>query len=142
MTVAKDTSPRSTNPTPPRIPSADHLLDLLTSFSSLRQNNRTLVGQLRGSMREHRELRLALSDRPALNGLSAGRANPNGSLVLRFGFTRREEQVALLLAEGKSNQAIARELDISVHTARHHTQRILTKLEVHSRGEAGAKIRS
>jgi hypothetical protein len=28
-----------------------------------------------------------------------------------------------------------------VHTARHHTQRILSKLEVHSRGEAGAKLR-
>ncbi|HZN99276.1 MAG TPA: LuxR C-terminal-related transcriptional regulator, partial [Gemmatimonadales bacterium] len=59
----------------------------------------------------------------------------------RFGLTQREEQVAILLAHGRSNQTIARELQISVHTARHHTQRILSKLQVHSRGEAGAKIR-
>jgi DNA-binding NarL/FixJ family response regulator len=51
-----------------------------------------------------------------------------------MGLTRREAQVARLLARGRSNQAIAQELNISAHTARHHTQRILSKLEVHSRG--------
>jgi DNA-binding NarL/FixJ family response regulator len=55
--------------------------------------------------------------------------------------TRREAEVAELLSQGRSNQAIARALNISEHTARHHTQRILSKLEVHSRGEAGAKLR-
>jgi DNA-binding CsgD family transcriptional regulator len=60
----------------------------------------------------------------------------------QFGLTQREAQVARLLSQGRSNQAIARDLEISEHTARHHTQRILAKLEVHSRGEAGAKIRA
>jgi DNA-binding CsgD family transcriptional regulator len=32
-------------------------------------------------------------------------------------------------------------LGISAHTARHHTQRVLAKLKVHSRAEAGAKLR-
>ena len=124
------------------ISAAARLFDLLTSFSDLQQNNRNLVGQIRGSMRQLRELRLAISGRPAPPGLTNGRPSHESSLATRFGLTRREEQVAQLIAKGKSNQAIARELDISVHTARHHTQRILTKLGVHSRGEAGAKIRS
>lgn len=58
-----------------------------------------------------------------------------------FGMTPREAEVALLLAEGLSNTAVARRLGISPHTARHHTQRVLGKLGVHSRAEAGARLR-
>jgi DNA-binding CsgD family transcriptional regulator len=60
---------------------------------------------------------------------------------MRFGLTGRELEVAHLLAEGRSNAAIARTLSISPHTARHHTQRVLGKLGVHSRAEAGARLR-
>lgn len=138
----KNISPRSTGSAAKRIPSPDRVFALLTSFSSLRQNNRALVSQIRGSLNQLRELRRELSNRQP----AGSRAGPNGTaeatLCSRFGLTRREEEVATLLAQGRSNQAIAHELEISVHTARHHTQRILSKLEVHSRGEAGAKIRS
>jgi hypothetical protein len=48
--------------------------------------------------------------------------------------------VALLLAEGKSDAEIARELVISWHTARRHVEKVLLKLGVHSRAEAGARI--
>jgi DNA-binding CsgD family transcriptional regulator len=121
---------------------ADRLFDLIDSFSSLRQNNRILVDQIRGSLDRLRELRRELSQRkpPGPTGQFTGAGE--GVVASHFGLTPREEEVALLLARGKSNQAIARELKISVHTARHHTQRILDKLEVHSRGEAGAKIRA
>ena len=47
----------------------------------------------------------------------------------------------MLLAQGRSNVAIAKTLGISTHTARHHTQRVLAKMRVHSRAEAGAKLR-
>ncbi|HET7469590.1 MAG TPA: LuxR C-terminal-related transcriptional regulator [Gemmatimonadales bacterium] len=57
------------------------------------------------------------------------------------GMTPREVEVALLLATGLSNNALARQLGISPHTARHHTQRVLGKLGVHSRAEAGARLR-
>lgn len=61
------------------------------------------------------------------------------SVRQRFGLTRKEAAVALLLATDKSNQDIARELFISPHTARHHTQNVLGKLGVRSRREvAGA----
>jgi DNA-binding NarL/FixJ family response regulator len=79
--------------------------------------------------------------RPGGNG-AHGADHDRAQLQTRYGLTRREVQVAGLLAQGRSNSGIAQDLRISAHTARHHTQRILSKLEVHSRGEAGAKIRA
>lgn len=50
-----------------------------------------------------------------------------------FDLTRQEGRVATLLASGSSNAAIAKNLGISEHTARRHTERVLAKLGVHSR---------
>ncbi len=50
-------------------------------------------------------------------------------------------ELAMLLAQGLSNVMIAKTLDISTHAARHHTQRVLGKMKLHSRAEAGAKLR-
>jgi DNA-binding NarL/FixJ family response regulator len=122
---------------------AERVVALLSSFADLRDNNRVLVEELRDSVDRLRALRQEISRHPAGNyGRGRGQQRAAENLAERFGLTRREEEVALLLAQGKSNQTIARELDISAHTARHHTQRILSKLQVHSRGEAGARIRS
>ena len=120
----------------------DKLTNLLTSFSYLRSSHRALVQTLHGSIHELRELRTNLQKRHPKNLIRSVTDTREGELARRFGLTRREVQVAALLAQGRSNQAIARELKISAHTARHHTQRVLSKLQVHSRGEAGAKIRS
>jgi DNA-binding NarL/FixJ family response regulator len=86
-----------------------------------------------------RELRVQL--RSQTTGRTAARKTWPDDLCERYGLTRRELEVARLLARGKSNAVIADELRISGHTARHHTQRILSKLAVHSRSEAGAKLR-
>lgn len=58
----------------------------------------------------------------------------------RFRLTRREVQVLRLLLLGRSNWDVARALGISEHTARHHTERILMKLNVHSRAQLVAAI--
>jgi len=50
--------------------------------------------------------------------------------------TPRETQVLQLIAEGKSNKTIARELDISEHTVKFHVNAILGKLNAASRTEA------
>lgn len=50
--------------------------------------------------------------------------------------TAREIEVLGLLAEGRSNREIAIALDISVHTAKFHVDRILLKLEASSRTDA------
>jgi DNA-binding NarL/FixJ family response regulator len=137
--VDKNSSPTRNSMTVGAIP-AEQIMDLLSRFSSLSNNNPHLLNEIRGTIDELRELRgKLLSSNPVTQ-------EPDGQSQLqdlrqRFGLTRREVQVAKLLALGRSNQAIARELKISSHTARHHTQRILSKLEVHSRAEAGAKLR-
>jgi non-specific serine/threonine protein kinase len=50
--------------------------------------------------------------------------------------TRREREVALLLAEGLSNRQIAERLVISEKTAALHVEHILGKLGLHSRWQA------
>jgi DNA-binding CsgD family transcriptional regulator len=54
------------------------------------------------------------------------------------GFTPRELEVLRLVAGGRSNQQIADTLFISRKTASVHVSHILSKLGVHSRGEAAA----
>lgn len=50
--------------------------------------------------------------------------------------TKREKEVLLLLAEGKSNQEIADELFITLKTVKTHVSNILSKLEVDDRTKA------
>lgn len=52
--------------------------------------------------------------------------------------TRREEEVAALVARGLTNRQIAKELVISEHTAATHVARILKKLDLHSRSQLSA----
>ena len=59
----------------------------------------------------------------------------------RFHLTSRELEVARLLAAGHSTADVARTLGISIHTARRHSENLLSKVGVHSRAEALAKLR-
>jgi DNA-binding CsgD family transcriptional regulator len=54
-------------------------------------------------------------------------------LRVSFGLRGREPQIALLAAEGLSNEAIAQRLRLSAHTVRHYLERVLTRLGLHSR---------
>ena len=53
-----------------------------------------------------------------------------------FGLSRAEQQVLELLGKGLPNQAIARELDVSLPTVKTHVQHVLRKLHAHDRHEA------
>jgi DNA-binding CsgD family transcriptional regulator len=55
-----------------------------------------------------------------------------------FGLTRRELEVTKLLAQGRSNRAIANTLSISDRTVAHHVLHILTKLNLESRSAVAA----
>jgi DNA-binding CsgD family transcriptional regulator len=71
-----------------------------------------------------------------VGGLTAapGAVLPHADRVqARSPLTRRQAQVALLIARGLSDQDVAQELGISVHTARRHAGQILSKLGLSSR---------
>ena len=53
--------------------------------------------------------------------------------------TPREEEVLQLVAEGLTNKAIARQLDISNHTVKFHINALMSKLDAQSRTEAVVK---
>ena len=53
----------------------------------------------------------------------------------------RELEVLALLAAGKSNQAVAEELVISLHTVKRHVTHILDKLGVANRTQAVTRAR-
>jgi DNA-binding CsgD family transcriptional regulator len=59
---------------------------------------------------------------------------------LRVTLSPRERQIALMVAHGRTNQAIATSLDISVWTVSTHLRRIFAKLAVSSRAEMVARL--
>lgn len=77
-----------------------------------------------------------LGARPDIERLDALRRGPYGRTP--GGLTRREVEVLRLLASGKTNRAIARELGLSERTAARHVHNIFTKIGVPSRAAATA----
>jgi ATP/maltotriose-dependent transcriptional regulator MalT len=74
----------------------------------------------------------AVPDRIALDALATPTASASGSL------TGRELQVLRLLATGKTNKAIARELGLSDKTIDRHLSNIFGKIDVATRAAATA----
>jgi len=100
--------------------------NVATSVRSRRASPRHSAGAL---------LRLLL---PALKvgvtmRLTSDRAVTTELTLGRFGLTRREAQIARLLARRATNREIADQLDVSPHTVRHHVESIFRKLGIHSR---------
>jgi DNA-binding NarL/FixJ family response regulator len=56
------------------------------------------------------------------------------------GLTVRQAEVALLIAEGRSNPEIAERLNISRFTARNHAEQILARLKVESRWQVARAL--
>ncbi|MBC9824015.1 LuxR C-terminal-related transcriptional regulator [Terrabacter sp. MAHUQ-38] len=81
---------------------------------------------------------LALSAAPADRGTSRAQAPPGSATP--GGLTRREWEIAQLLAEGLSNKDIAARLVIAPRTAETHVEHILTKLGFTSRTQASAWV--
>lgn len=66
----------------------------------------------------------------------------NEAALASLAISPRELQVLDLLAEGFSNKAIARRLNVSPNTVKTHLARLFEKLEAQSRTQAVAKARS
>ena len=65
---------------------------------------------------------------------------PDAEIRERFGLTGQELRVARLIAEASNNYEVARRLEISPHTARRHTERVLDKLGISSRAQVVERI--
>ena len=66
----------------------------------------------------------------------------SGSDASIEGLTRRELEVAALVAQGLSNKEIARSLSISLATTKDHVHRILEKTGLPNRAAVAAAVRS
>jgi DNA-binding CsgD family transcriptional regulator len=98
--------------------------------SALADQMASLLGGVAG-------LRLAAPGEPATVTVTS--RNRQGNVELHgFDLTPRELDVLALLAEGASNKTIARQLGISVHTAKFHVSSLLDKLDATGRTDAVA----
>ncbi|HET6967090.1 MAG TPA: response regulator transcription factor [Ornithinibacter sp.] len=77
----------------------------------------------------------AAAARRVLVGGPAGTAGTAGAL------TPRESQVLALVAQGRSNPEIARELGVSLKTVQNHVSQVLAKLHVQDRTQAALRAR-
>lgn len=76
-----------------------------------------------------------LDSEPApVDGEACRHRVPSGACLL----TDREREVLRLLAWGSKTEAISEQLHLSPATVRNHIQRLMAKLDVHSRVEAAA----
>jgi len=112
---------------------------------------RALASGDRASQLEALALCDRLGARPAAEALreklrKAGVAAPRGPRAATrenpFGLTSRQMEILHLLGEGLSNAEIAARLHLSPKTVDHHVSAVFAKLDVHSREEAAARIRS
>lgn len=61
---------------------------------------------------------------------------PDLDSLMQLGLTQRQAEVLRSLAQGLTNKEIARQLEVSEWTVRHHVSAILEKLDVSNRGRA------
>jgi DNA-binding CsgD family transcriptional regulator len=71
-------------------------------------------------------------------GVSLDRGHKESTPAVDFGLTARELQVLRLIASGKTNKAVARELSLSDKTIDRHVSNIFAKAGVSSRAAATA----
>jgi DNA-binding NarL/FixJ family response regulator len=98
--------------------------------------SRELLSMLRGAVRGEAAITPALGGRmlEEFRRLShQARPVPEGEVTT---LTRREQEVLSLVAQGATDQEIAAELVISIHTVKSHMRNVLSKLHLGQRHEA------
>jgi DNA-binding CsgD family transcriptional regulator len=114
--------------------------ELEERLAAIAVNNRELARDRSRVLRKIRESMAELRTRRRRPGPDQCPLSAAEALQRQFGLTRREVEVALLLAEGRSNAGLSQALRISLHTTRHHVQHVLAKLHVRSRSQVAALL--
>src|SRR5215471_15188493 len=82
--------------------------------------------------------------KPDLVGLLIGRNEPRALALVRgtgaSGLSPQQREVALLVADGKSNQEIGRALSLKLNTASYHVKQVFARLRVHNRKEVEREL--
>jgi two-component system, NarL family, nitrate/nitrite response regulator NarL len=79
---------------------------------------------------------------PEITALLLGKVSVDAaSSGARVHLTQREAEILALVDEGLSNKQIAQRLQIEVATVKNHVHNVLSKLNVHGRFEAAARLR-
>jgi two-component system, NarL family, nitrate/nitrite response regulator NarL len=108
----------------------------VSSDSDAEELHRALIDAMGGRLHCAPHMVAAIFDR--LAGLSRERSGRGALSAL----TLRENEILMLVAQGRSNKEIARQLAISSATVKNHMHSILQKLRVSRRGQAVARLRS
>lgn len=95
-----------------------------------------------GSLEAHLAVGRSLSMDQAVELALQERKTPSGRTTARSPLSRREQDVAALIAQGLSNRQIASALVISRRTAETHIQHILNKLGLQNRTQIAAWVTS
>lgn len=103
-------------------------------------------GSVSGSRRVRlRPIFLEHAEAPAVIALAierrAARRLTSENLQHRFGLSPRQAEVALMLAQGQTTAEIARTLNLTTHTVRHHAEQVLRRLNVRTRQQALVRLR-
>jgi predicted ATPase/DNA-binding CsgD family transcriptional regulator len=97
-----------------------------------------VVNSMRPAMTKDAAIEMAL--RPGITLSGAARSKEPQDVAAGLVLTKREHQIAALVAEGKNSRAIAEVLFISPRTVDGHVERILAKLDFSSRSQIAAWI--
>lgn len=108
----------------------------VTAEQPLEELVEAIEAAARGELKCSPRVAAALAQRLAV--LSAEGSQGNGDHRL----TRRQREIAALIAEGLSNKQIARRLSIEGATVKNHVHNILSKLGVSRRDEVAALVRA
>jgi two-component system nitrate/nitrite response regulator NarL len=96
----------------------------------------TIHSAARGETRCSPRIATALTRRLSRLTMERGTRPPSA------GLTAREAEILALIDQGFSNKEIAERLVIEVPTVKNHVHNILTKMRVHRRGQAAARMRA
>ena len=107
-----------------------YVLAALTDITQRKRTEEELMAAIQAVMQDTTWFSRSVMERLA----QVRSSNPEGAEVKEL--TPRERQVLELMAQGKSNQAIAAELDLAKQTVRNYTTTLYEKMGVRSRAEA------
>ena len=109
------------------------LLSAFQDITARKQTELDLIAAIEGAMRDSSWLSQNIMDRLAALRSPAERG---ASGATNIDLTKREREVLGLIAQGKSDAAIAEALSLKRNTVRNHVARLYGKIDVHNRSEA------